>query len=239
MPYGQPGQYRQKPYKRQFTSAYPRAARAGKPWGHRMMDYGIKGAKLATQLYALKKLINTEKKTFTRQLTGVTPATGTAVVESIQEIAQGTDFNERIGRSIKAVSVQLKGQITIHASATFTSARYMLVQDTENRGSAITIANLLENATAADDFFSLRSGFPAHMKRFKILCDQTVQLDQTDLPIINVECFRKLNMHIRFNGTGGTDASMGQNSIWLIMISSEATNIPTFNIQSRLRYIDN
>jgi len=151
-------------------------------------------------------------------------------------IAQGDDYDERNGRSIRLKSLEWFGNLTMNASATNSQYRLIIFVDHANQGVAPAVTDLL----VSDAFASMRNGAPDNMKRYTILSDELYLLDSDSHgATLVVKGFRKLETHMKFSGTGAAVASQGENSIWAYAVSNEATNTVAQNVNFRLRYIDN
>ena len=97
-------------------------------------------------------------------------------------------------------------------------------------------ACVCSNRFAANSF---RNGDPNNMKRYKILLDKKYTFSDTGVQRRDIKYYKKLYGHQKFSGTTNADASAGQNSLWIYLVSTEATNTPTLHVDSRYRYIDN
>ena len=104
-----------------------------------------------------------------------------------------------------------------------------------NVGTAPTATDIF----TADSVNALRLNAPDSMKRFKIMSDNLYKLSANGQRQAIIKIFKPLNHHIRYTGTLDNDASQGPGSLWLYIVSDEATNTPTATVRARFRYIDN
>lgn len=177
----------------------------------------------------LKERINAEKKVFDNTVTA-TPDTSGAVTH-LSAIADGITENERVGLSIKSVALNVKGSANLHVSATSTYLRAIYFVDLQQvSDTSPGVTDVLQSASV-NSFLN-----PDTFGRFKILSDRRYKLN-TDQPNVLHSLNKKLNHHIRFNGTLGSDIQKG--GLYLLTISSEAANTPTYSTQCRVRYYDN
>lgn len=177
---------------------------------------------------------------------GVTMSAGTGLLEnmlSIVSVAQGLDYNNRIGNEISVMSVNLKGLVIDFKNSNF--ARAFIIQDTQ------TISDTLPNVT---DIFSDRN--PAtyklnllNNKRFKILEKSDILFStnvgvggpiSTQVPMLNMYHKFKYALKVRYNGT--TSADYQKNALYFVILSygtgGGADNGLVVTGGSRLRYID-
>ncbi len=180
----------------------------------------------------VKSLVNSELKTHDGTIASA--ASSTATLNHLSSIAVGDDFNSRDGRKVRMKSIQIKGSLQMHTTATNTRFRMVLFQDTMNTGTAPTASDIIANT------YDLRDEDPNNMARYKILWDKRIILTETVAgtnPERNFQYYKKLDLPVTYTGTAGSD--YGKNTLWLLFISDEATNTPTLNMQARMRYRDN
>ncbi len=202
-------------------------------WGKAERGISL-GAKALAVAYGLKKLINVEKKTCDSQVSGTQGNTG--AIQNVTACAQGDDYNNRQGRSVRAVSLEWQGNISQHASATSSQYRIVVFIDKNNQGVIPSATDLM----TTDVFSSLRDGRPDNLSRYRILSDEMYVLDHDAMgTTLQVNGFRRLNHHVKFSGTDAADASAGQGSVWVYTVSNEATNVISHLLNFRFRYIDN
>ncbi len=192
-------------------------------------------SKALAMVRKLKGMINVEYKTKTINLGDTTPTT-TLAIGNLTLIAQGDDIDERDGRKIKAFSLQLKGTVKMHETATATSVRILVFIDYANTGTPPTRAQLFSSEAV---FFNgqTRLSQPQDNARFKILLDKIILLSDSGTKLVRVNFYKRLYHHIVFSGVGTGDE--GLSSIWVFTASSEATNTPNLEISSIFKWIDN
>lgn len=215
------------PYKRR----YKRRNYAPKYSGSkidRALNVGMKALVLAK---GVKSIVNAEKKSYDSPFSG-TAVSSTASVQRLTDIAQGDDYNGREGRSILLKSIEANLVCQIHGSATNTSMRLVIFKDKHNQGTAPTAADI-----GITTFYGLRDSNPTAQKRFTVLKDQQIRLQQGQVDRFPFQYFRKLNHHVIFDGTASTDDTQG--SLWLLLVSNEPTNTPNISGDVRVRYYDN
>ena len=184
--------------------------------------------------YSVKKLINVEKKTFDTNL-NLSPGTSGSVT-SLSNIIQGDDYNQREGRSIKAISLESSLMLTQNASANNTLCRVMFLIDNDlpDSGTLPAVTDILVDSTVN----ALRNPDPVMMKRFTIVRDYRFTMSN-DSPNDNIQrhFYKKMQHHIKFSGTAAADSAQG--TILVLALSDQGTNIPSLSINNRVRYVDN
>ncbi len=200
------------------------------------------GLKIAQGLAAL---INTEWKHHDF-LTSAAPATNVGFIFNLSSIAQGSDQGQRVGDAILPKLLRLRMKITINAAASCTHCRYLIIRDMEYDAADPVIADIISAASNELSFKNMDK-----KRRFRILRDVSFVLRSDGLDQVLRSNDFKFNApgrgvnthkhwyHIRYDGptANATDSRDGQ--LLLLIMSSESTNKPTFNIVTRLRYIDN
>lgn len=161
------------------------------------------------------------------------------IITSLNLIAQGDNVSDRIGNSVRLLSVRTQFMLNWDStSAGNQPVRVLLVLDKQCNGALPTLADLFEDATVTD---SLISPFDMDEKfRFQILKDSIFTL-HPDRQAITVKWRLKMNHIIRYGDTAGTIATVSSKNLILVMFSAiaEASNPPTVTHTNRVTYIDN
>lgn len=213
------------PYKKSYRKRYTKRSN---PWGSRL-DTASKALSVA---YAVKRLVNVEFKVKDQALPGsITSSGGTTVVN---QIAEGGDWNERNGRSIKCASLRLFGNVSISGAATKNIFRVMLVRDNHiQSGSLVGGIPYLTSASVN----AIKELEPTILKRYTIMMDKTYNLEAGGKSSYHIDKYFKLNHHVKFDGSLSSD--YGQGTMFFLTISDSVSNHPVQALQSQLRYIDN
>ena len=156
----------------------------------------------------VKSLVNSELKTFDTAINFA--QSNTQTLTHLTGVAQGDDYTNRSGRKIRAKSLQIKGSLTMSAAATNTHFRMILFKDLQNQGTVPSAANILP------DIDDLRPSDPIFLKRFRIMWDRTIMLNERvdgNAPVKAFKYFKNIDIPVTYSGTSGTDE--GQNSLWL------------------------
>lgn len=175
----------------------------------------------------LKGIINSEKHYTDVSLAGTGGSAGS--IQLINQVAQGDDVNNRDGNSILCKYIYGNVYLAMNASATNTVVRCMIVMDTANQGSTPAVTDVIA------DYISPMN--VDNTKRFVTLVDRrytfSINGDRGRL----IKFYVPVNKHLRYSSTTGT--SVLQNALYLIIISNEGTNTPTFAGTWRIAFYDN
>ncbi len=213
-----------------YQKRYKKRRYRRKPQGRGYLNTAAQALAVA---YSVKKLINVE---YFRVATSfnVDPNT-TGAVANMTNIGQGDGTSNRQGNKIRAKQLLVQGKIQLHASATDSHVRMVLVRDNNGSTTQPTIAALYGSAT---NFFNnlLKVGDPQTNSRFSVLWDKMVFLN-SDTPTKGIHYTMALDHHIYYSGTAGSDE--GKGNIYLFIASNEATNDPIVTVLCQVVYIDN
>lgn len=181
-------------------------------------------------LNEIRKLINIETKVLDTQNGANIPNTGT--VSPISTLVQGLDYNQRVGDSLKMQRIECRYRWQINTSAVKTFVRVLLVRDLDGYGTTPAVTDILESADVIAPVKFLNKD------RFSILYD-----DIETLQIVNESSSVGVYVtphegHIKYLGTTAAAASNGKGSMYLIFVSSEATNTPRVDFYTRIYYTD-
>ncbi len=207
--------------------------------------YGVKAYEMAKQLV---RLINVEEKRFEADGSSGTVVTTTPIVHNLSNVAQGADYYQRTGDSVRPLYLDLRFTVLSNAATQHNSLRIMIVQDKENQGTDPTMGLVLQGVT--DPLVALPNAL--YQQRFKYLFDDVIELNNDtslassgtsttyNVKRSNVQQHRfKLSGHILYDDTAGADASNLEGALFLMAVSRDATNGPTLAYTTRLTFTDN
>lgn len=215
------------------VSALRRVARTAR-WSS-FGKYATNARWLASQVMWLKRMVNVEIKKYDANVAeGTALDSNPGLVYPLHEMAQGDTDQTRSGNSIKPLSVLIRGRLTNNATAVNTLVRVLLVLDTQQI--ADTTPSVSDILDPSYQFWNAPLNNNT-VGRFKVLSDRKYQLTTVSTPIREFKIYQKLYGHIRYNGANSTDIQKG--GIYLMFISDQATNKPTFGFQTRLAFTDN
>lgn len=166
-------------------------------------------------------------------------------VTCVNLIAQGSDYNERIGRKVTIVAIQMEGHI--HAASNLCppgKCRIMFIWDSQPNGVLATPAQIFQNIVASS-FMNLN-----FRDRFKVLMDHNVALNgfctafnntivTNASEVENISFYKRLYYPTIYSGTTATIADI-QSGALLMFCTGEHAAGDAFQLVAgiRLRYID-
>jgi len=188
-------------------------------------------------LNEIRKLINIEEKFCDATGTNVTTST-TGVMNPVSELAQGLTSATRVGDSIRIQHIEVCGRILANPDAGSTCVRVMVVRDLDGYGTAPTPADVLESTTSAVAPFAPKKF--NKRERFSVLFDELFTVQGTDNGISSaVFSYSSPHKgHVLYLGTTAAAASDGKGSVYVVLISDEASNPAHVTYYSRITYTD-
>lgn len=164
-------------------------------------------------------------------------APGSAVITSTPTITElfdpnlGTGDTDLIGSKCVIRSLFIRLTIVPNASAGMNFLRFIVFQDRQANGVAPTSAFILDTTVNNKWLAPLRIDYS---KRFKVIFDKLYTVDNDANGSQVDKIYRKL--YIRYaDAYGGNPAT---NGLYLLMVSDQATNGPSVDYVSRVRYTD-
>lgn len=217
-----------------------------KNWKNRQFKRAWKNrksiAKTAFKAYAIAKsvssLINTEFKTYTQAI-NVTPTT-TGSITNLIPIGQGDTDDDRNGDSVKIKSCSFRFKVSGSGSGSESqTVRCIIFIDKQNANPTVTdptvaVSSSVYGVLETSVVQSFKSN--KNRKRFIILKDFMMHVDQGERIVRYYTWYKRMNMKTEWNDTVTTPQT---NGLWMLLISSEATNAPNVLGSFRTRYIDN
>lgn len=182
----------------------------------------------------LRGLVNSEMLHIDTNFAG-SAITGSGFVQHLTNIAQNDTISGRTGNSILVRNLTYRLKFEISASVSLdTSITMIIFIDTQQiSDSNPSVTDVLTTASPQSLLNLNNAG------RFKILQRKSITLTPATGGKPAVEYSKTLNLynHVRYNGTGSTDQQ--KNAIYMLFVSSEATNYPGLTGSVRIGYHDN
>lgn len=165
-------------------------------------------------------------------------AAGSAIY-NINGIAQGTDYNQRIGREIFQKSLYLR-MFGADVTGTSTQVRVMLVFDKQTNGVLPLISDILTSVSL------LACNNLNNRERFVTISDKQFITSGTNAGPSNSfmnNKYKKIRLPVTFNNTGSTIADINTGALYLVIIAQNAfsgllTNTLNFSFVARTRFTD-
>lgn len=160
--------------------------------------------------------------------------------------AQGSDFNQRIGRRISIRSWYIRGYITNGTTPVSQPVRLMIVLDKQPNGAAATSQDVLRSAATVVADTDTPNNLD-NRERFRVLMDKVTTI-QTNGGTTSGSAdryyfkkYKKCNIQVTYNDPNSGIGSINTNAIWIVALGLFATgsaNAPTYTFASRLRFTD-
>jgi hypothetical protein len=188
-------------------------------------------------LNEIRKFINIEEKYSDTAINVSGDQNGT--VTCVSQLAQGTNVSNRVGDSVRVQRLSLIGRIAVNSAVTtYSIARVIVFRDMEGQGTAPAMSDVLESVGTSA---APRQPYDwLNRKRFSILADWLIPLTA----ISGGSMVRELSLdidlakHVLYRGTTAAAASDGEGSIYVGVVSDEATNTPGLGAVARITYTD-
>jgi len=179
-------------------------------------------------------LLNAEIKHHDTGISSSVSSSGAVVY--LGAVPQGDGTTSRDGNSLKLKGAHLRLSCTMNTSATRSTVRWMLVADVRCAGSNPSISDILVSSSV-----TALPNLVAEPNRFLILEEGVWTLSSTgeQSGYVAITAPALVDCHLVFAGTAGTVADAAGLAVFLVMVSSEATNTPSVSGAGRLLFVDN
>lgn len=175
--------------------------------------------------------------------TGLGTPSASGVLNLLNGVTTGTDYNSRIGRETYNTELELKMFFepnTAGTSQTGDIIRVIVVYDQQANGAALGVSDILQNSNYTEPY-QVNS-----RDRIIVLADEFIELKanvytagslSTGDPAMRARDWSiPLNCTTTYGGTGATVASIQSGSLYLLVISAYASWKATYN--SRVIFFD-
>jgi hypothetical protein len=189
----------------------------------------------ASGLNEIRKLINIETKPCDAIVTA-TAVNTTGFLTCVSELAQGTDYTNRVGDSIKIQRIQCRLRLYQNTGATETTFRAVCFRDLDGYGTLPTTAQVFQTVGTVSAPLSPYNWL--NKDRFSILYDELIALNSTGQQSEEIVFDLPHAGHVKYLGTTAAAASDGKGSIYWAFLSDEGTNTPTAALYSRILFTD-
>ncbi len=177
---------------------------------------------------------NTEDKYFDTNIATTIGTTYSATL--LNGLSQGTDYNNRVGISVKSVSLLLRAVLNINSAATVDSFfRIVVIRDIQANSATVAQATIFETTSYNS---LLRSDW---LQRFVVYADRTMKLSVNGPSTQTLEVSIPMSFHTHYiKGSNlGTIADIATNALFLWVAGSDNVNQVTWNCNLRYFFIDN
>lgn len=183
-------------------------------------------------LFSLASKINSELKYVDNTFSG--NQNTTYALSCLTNVAEGDTQSNRTGISQLNHSLHMRLNLTMNTVATSTYFRVILLVWNENvQETAPSSAKILENNSVYFSPYNVENS-----KQYSIIKDKTYPLATGGPSSISENWNIKLSpLHSKYTSTGSTSQSTGH--VYLMLVSDQSTNTPSYQIYTRIRYYDN
>lgn len=206
----------------------PRRRSAGRS-AFRMAKAALGGVK------KLRRERETKRIDVTGSITIATLATSTSA-HPLSTVAQGDGEGNRDGTDIRPTSLFFRLSMETNPSSVLANLiRVVVFRDNDPSGVAPTAGMLLERNNVRSPLESDNS------TRFKVLWDRLVILDEGIGPRCRFyKKYIRLSGRMKYQGVTGNaaDQGAGANSLWLLLATESATNLPLAEWDARMNFQD-
>ena len=184
----------------------------------------------AAGLNEIRKLVNVEEKFL--DVSGSQTVSSTGSIVALSQIAQGSDYTNRVGDSIKLQRIEFRAKYIMNTASTGTILRVIIFRDLFQQGVDPTVTNVIGGTGALNPKnFLLRD-------RFSLLYDELCYMSNVGEDGGVIQFSMPHEGHVKYIGTTAATASNGFGSIYMLLLSDEATNVPTFTWHSSIYFTD-
>lgn len=188
------------------------------------------------QIKQIKKTLTPERKVFDINQ-DYTADNVDWYVLPVSLMAEGTEYDTRVGRKIKAKSLFIRGQWKINPGATASTARMIAFIDRASNGQVPDPSAVMQvNRDLQSPLDYDNAG-----TRFIVILDKTFDLSINGTRVRSFKFYRKLWQTVTFNGEENTAAQLTTGHVYLMWLSNEtgaADKRMELNLASRFTYTD-
>jgi hypothetical protein len=197
---------------------------------------GLWPSVLLSVLNEIRNLINIEEKIIQSNFNNSVNQSG--VVWSLSSSAQGLDYTNRIGDSIKLQRIQIMAKFVMNTASTGTALRFILIRDLWQQGAGTpSVADLL-GTSVGTPFAPLQPKIWLTRDRYAVIQDELIALAQSGDDCIAMNIDIPHEGHVKYVGTTSGPTSNGPGSLYIILVSDENTNVPVASACCRITYTD-
>lgn len=220
-------------YSRRYTRKKPSVWNAYKTAGTDLV-------KRVSWLAGKVALLNTEIKNIDYESASTSISQGAAALApiSLSPIAQGDGPSNRDGNSVKCTNLNIKLRLGANSSGNGVQQIRVIVlrQNYTDSHTVPQLDDILDTPSAGNWTLAHRNLYET--RGYKIFFDKNFAVSTSfENAIRNVTLNFPITHHIKFDDTTATDITYG--NMLMFVFCDSASNTPTSEIHSRLRFVDN
>lgn len=205
------------------------------PFRRRTFRRRSRKPKSSTRAIALKALRSTDQEVKFHDLFVNVAVVNTGNNQTMNLLASGTDTDERIGDTVRLVSLHLKVSLQIDAFAANSLCRMIVYYDKQPNGAPTAVADLLQDP-ANSPRVVLSHKQMSSLRRITVLRDHLF-----NFTAINSQrsrnVFIKLSQKPRYSGPLNIIADLESGALGVLFISDQVAQPVALQYQARLRFV--
>lgn len=184
------------------------------------------------------RILKPEHKQLSFTQTGVT-LTNNYSASTVVACVQGTANTNRIGRTIRVLSIFFRYQVLMNTSAADTLVRQCIVVDKQPNNAEPTAGEVFADTNFPAILTTAYNWASIQARRFNILYDRIDKLISTsNTELVVGQFYKKCNLEVTYDGNAGTIADVLKNNIAIIQFTNEPTNQPVIYSFIRIMFVD-
>lgn len=185
--------------------------------------------------YALAAINAEEKESYVLVKDGATAS----FIQFVSGIAQGLDYNQRTGDSVKVTNVRMEYVLVGNVTAGANISRLIILRDFMNQGSQPVNSDIFQDTSTATA--TIASPYLHNLAdRFEVLYDQVeTQTYTSESTLVHRRIGMAINDHVLFKGTSAATSDSWQGAFYVVFITDQAVNAPKLTLSIMFNYVDN
>jgi len=154
-------------------------------------------------------------------------------------IAQGSDYNNRIGDSVKLDNMRIEYTLNVNATAGQNLTRIVVLRDFMNTGAVPTLASIFQDVSSQAALI-VSPYLHSLGDRYEVLYDAVhVQVTAADSAIVHKRVGLGINDHVLWSGTSSAIGDTYQGHPFLFAITDQGVNGPKLVVNATSYFVDN
>lgn len=143
----------------------------------------------------------------------------TGAINLINGVAQGTDFNTRVGRKFNMRSILVRGTIKVGATPTLAAYRWMIVYDKQANGASAVITDILTaiNMGGVNNL--------TNRDRFVVIADKKGYVEAAGRGVVPIKFYKRCALETTNGGTSAAIGSIQTGALYFVTLGDLATGV--------------
>lgn len=209
--------------------------------------YAKKGPTTKDLATRVKKLEHSDELKYIDYTNGTVPLTPGGIFYNYNQMAQGDNFNERVGEEITAKYLNMKVRIRHFANASADVVRCILFWDKQNNGlGPVSLASTSIGEGLLDDTTITQTTLSPHnyrtSERYTVLYDKLhiMNADSTGVNLTKIFKIKKNlgGAKVKYSSSGATFAALPSRCLWFLVLGNDFDATTAVQSTARLWYTD-